>query len=60
MIKIIVQVDGKLRGVIAVDIDLSENEVEEIVLKDLNISRFILGKYKIIYVKNKVVNFVNV
>ncbi len=59
-IKIAVQVNGKLRDTIEIDIDSDEESVKELAQNSENVKRFTDGKTikKIIYVKNKIVNIV--
>ncbi|MBD5423206.1 MAG: leucine--tRNA ligase [Mycoplasma sp.] len=55
-----VQVNGKLRATIEVDQDLNEEQIKEKALSEPNVIKFI-GKNevkKIIYIKNKNINFV--
>jgi leucyl-tRNA synthetase len=55
-----VQVNGKLRGKFESPVDAPQEGVELIAKQDDNVSRFLEGKNvrKIIYVKNKLINFV--
>jgi leucyl-tRNA synthetase len=55
-----VSVNGKLRTQINLDLDLSQPEVEKIVLSNAVVQKWLEGKQpkKIIYVKNKMVNVV--
>ena len=59
-IKIAVQVNGKLRDTIEIDIDSDEESVKEMAQNSENVKKFTDGKTikKIIYVKNKIVNIV--
>ena len=59
-IEIGVQVNGKLRGTIEININDSEDKVKEIALSNENVKKFIDGHdiKKIIVVKNKIVNIV--
>ena len=58
-IKIPIQVNGKVRAVIEVAIDLDKNELEEIALKEKNVLKFLnKDPKKVIIVPNRVVNFV--
>jgi len=59
-IKIIIQVNGKVRGKIEVPDGLDEKEIEEAALKEKSVKRFIEGKEikKIIHVKDKLINIV--
>ena len=60
VIKIAVQVNGKLRDTIEINKDEDEEKVKEIALKSENVVRHTEGKTikKVIYVKNKIVNIV--
>jgi len=55
-----VQINGKMRGVIATSLDaLSEKEIVEKAIKDPKVSLYVTGKnYKVIYVRGKILNFV--
>lgn len=54
-----VQVDGKLRGVITIATDHTEAVVTEMALKDPKIANYLRGKkYKTIYIKGKIFNFI--
>jgi leucyl-tRNA synthetase len=56
---IIIQINGKMRSSILVDIDQSKDEVVSIALKDEKVHKWINGKiYKVIYVPGKIINFV--
>jgi len=57
---VVVQVNGKLRAKLEVDVDLSENELERLALADESVRRHAEGKHvvKTIVVKNKLVNIV--
>ena len=58
-IKMPIQVNGKVRAVIEVPIDLEKNELEEIALKEKNVLKFLnKNPKKVIIVPNRVVNFV--
>ncbi|MCO4812752.1 MAG: leucine--tRNA ligase [Gammaproteobacteria bacterium] len=60
MIELVVQVNGKLRGRIAVPADASKNDIEEHAIADNNVQRFVDGKAirKIIVVPGRLVNIV--
>jgi leucyl-tRNA synthetase len=60
MIELVVQVNGKLRGRIAVPADASKNDIEERAIADNNVQRFVDGKAirKIIVVPGRLVNIV--
>ena len=57
----LVQVNGKLRANIMMPIDLKEDEVKEIALTNENVARHLENKniIKIIFIKNKLINFIH-
>jgi leucyl-tRNA synthetase len=59
-IKMIVQVNGKLRDTIEVELDSSEPEVKELILQLEKVQKWLEGKEikKVIFVKNKLINLV--
>ncbi|MFA6341192.1 MAG: leucine--tRNA ligase [Candidatus Paceibacterota bacterium] len=59
-VKMVVQVNGRVRGIIIMSNDSSEGEVEKMALSDENIVKWIDDKQitKRIFVKNKIINFV--
>ena len=59
-IKLAVQVNGKTRDILTVKKDLSEKEINEIVLKNSKAIKFIKDKdiIKSIFVKNKILNYI--
>ena len=59
-IKIVIQVNGKKRGLITLDSDLEEKEILNKIKNDESINKHIIGKniIKTIYVKNKVLNII--
>jgi leucyl-tRNA synthetase len=59
-IKIIVQVNGKLRDTIEVGSDSSENEVKDLIFQLEKVQKYLEGKEikKVIFVKNKLINLV--
>ena len=58
-IKIPIQINGKVRSVINVPIDLSKSDIEEIAMKEKNVLKFLNKKpKKVIVIPNRVVNFV--
>ena len=59
-IEIVVQVNGKLRGRVAVPVTAAENKVREIALADAAVARHVAGKAvkKVIVVPGKLVNIV--
>ena len=56
----IVQVNGKSRGKLIIDIDASEDDVKSMSMKIENVAKYLEGKEikKIIFVKGKLINFV--
>ena len=58
--EIIVQINGKLRGRIIVDSTFSESQINNIIQEDKQIYKYLENKdiKKIIYVKNKLINYV--
>jgi leucyl-tRNA synthetase len=58
-IKLPIQVNGKVRAVINVPIDLSKSDIEEIAMKEKNVLKFLNKKpKKVIVIPNRIVNFV--
>jgi len=59
-VEVVLQVNGKVRSKIEVEVDLSEKDLEALCLADENIGRHLGGKklVKTIVVKNKLVNLV--
>ncbi len=58
-VKIPIQVNGKVRAVVDVPIDLDENDIKEVALKEENVLKFLNNKpKKVIIIPNRVVNFV--
>ena len=58
-VKIPIQVNGKVRSVIEVPLDISEKEIKEIALKEENVLKFLNNDpKKVIIIPNRVVNFV--
>jgi len=55
-----ISINGKVRTNISIALDISQPEVEEIVLSNETVQKWLEGKApkKIIYVKNKMVNVV--
>ena len=60
VLELIVQVNGKLRGRVAVAPDASEDDAVALARELDNVEKFIAGKTlrKVIYVPNKILNFV--
>jgi len=58
-IEMVIQISGKTRGVIRVQSGLNQKQVEDIVLQDEKIKKYIQGKpERTIFVKNRLINFV--
>ncbi len=58
-IKIPVQVNGKVRSVIMIRRDATEEITVNTAINDVRVSKFLIGKqYKPIYIKNKILNLV--
>lgn len=58
-IKIVIQVNGKLRGNLVVPADIADTELIELAKADENVKKFLVGEIKKeIVVKGKLVNFV--
>ena len=59
-INLVVQVNGKVRDMIEVSVDISENEAKKIALESENIKKWLEGKEvkKVIFVKGKLINIV--
>lgn len=55
-----VQVNGKLRATIEINENMSENEIKQLALSNENVEKFINNQEikKVIYIKNKNINFV--
>jgi leucyl-tRNA synthetase len=60
-IKYLIQVNGKVRANIMLDPSLSEDEVKQIAKEHENVSRHLENKdiIKVIFIKNKLINFVH-
>lgn len=58
--KIIIQVNGKMRGEMQLPFDSSDAQVEDMAKSDANVAKWIIGKniIKVIIVKNRLVNIV--
>ena len=59
-VKIAIQINGKTRDVISIKIDLTQKEVENIILKNSKIKKYVDNKkiIKTIFVKNKILNYI--
>lgn len=60
MVEIVVQVNGRKRGVVAVPVAASKEQTEEIAMQDANVKRFLEGQTvrKVIVVAGRLVNVV--
>ena len=59
-VKIVIQIDGKVRDLMEAEADLAEEEIKELTLKRENVKKWIVDKgiKKFIFIKNKLVNIV--
>ncbi len=59
-INLVVQINGKKRGVLNVDRDLDQNALLDIINNDKNIYKYLTSKKqkKIIFIKNKIINMI--
>ena len=59
-IKIMIQVNGKIRSEINVPVDISEEKIKEMVQQDLNVIPWVVNKEikRIIYIPGRVINIV--
>ena len=57
---IVIQINGKKRGLINTKLDLGENDVLDLVKKDQNINKYLSEKKvkKKVYIKNKLMNII--
>ena len=57
---LVIQVNGKVRGKVKVDADLSEEEIKTTALNNSNTKKWLYGRKikKIIFIKGKLINFV--
>tara|TARA_A100001388_G_scaffold10500_1_gene7357 strand:- start:7106 stop:7504 length:399 start_codon:yes stop_codon:yes gene_type:complete len=57
----LIQVNGKLRANIMMPIDLNEEKVKEIAITNENVARHLKNKniIKVVFIKNKLINFVH-
>ena len=60
MVPLVIQVNGKLRGKINIDKSMPEKSIKELASQEENVMKFLDGKEikKIIYIKQKIINFV--
>ena len=58
--EIIVQINGKLRGKVIININQDENEIKKLVMENDKISSYLrdVNVKKIIYIKDKLINYV--
>ena len=58
--EIIIQINGKLRGKLVINIDLNETKIREMILSDNKLNKYIINKEikKAVYIKGKLVNYV--
>ena len=58
--EIIIQINGKLRGKLVINIDLDETKIREMILSDNKLNKYIINKEikKAVYIKGKLVNYV--
>ena len=59
-LKLAVQVNGKTRDIINIKMNMSQKEVDQIILKHSKAKKFINNKkiIRIIFVKNKIINYI--
>ena len=57
---IVIQINGKKRGLINTKLDLDENDVLDLVKKDKNMDKYLSDKEvrKKVYIKNKLMNII--
>ena len=60
IIKIVIQINGKKRGLINTEPDISEDDLIKLINRDKSINKYIEGKNikKNIYIKNKILNII--
>jgi leucyl-tRNA synthetase len=60
LVKLAVQVNGKLRATLEVAPDLAEAEVKALALADANVQKFVEGKEitKVVFVPGRLISFV--
>ena len=58
--ELVIQINGKVRGKVLVDINLDQDKIEEMAKSQDNVSSNLEGKdiKKSIYIKGKIINFV--
>ena len=59
-VKLAVQVNGKTRDIINVKKDTNEKEINKLIIKNSKASKYLIDKKvaKVIFVKNKIINFI--
>ena len=59
-IEIAVQMNGKTRGSIKVDINKDQKSIEELIKRDIKLTKYLDGVIikKVIYIKGRIINFV--
>ncbi len=58
-VRIVVQVNGKLRGTLTIPAGTSQNDVEAAAKAEANVAKYLTGKpKKVIFVKDRLINFV--
>ena len=57
---IVIQINGKKRGLINTNLNLTEKEIMELIYKDEKISKYLIDSNikKQIYIKNKLINII--
>ena len=57
---VVIQINGKTRDILSIKKDLNEEEIKKIVMKNTKTNKFISDKkiLKVIYVKNRIINFI--
>jgi len=60
IVKLAIQINGKLRGTIDIAVDLSEKDVRERAIAEKNVTKHLDGKeiIKVVYVPGRMINFV--
>ena len=60
LINIVIQINGKKRGLITVDTDMSEDEIAEYIKNEKLIEKYLNNAklIKKIYVKNRLINYI--
>ncbi len=59
IIDLVIQINGKTRAVIKIDVGVNQQQAEKLARSDENISKYLLGAVKkVIFVENRLINFV--